>query len=98
MTRRTGLVIGAVAVALAGVWLAVAIPMRRAPAPPTSPRAPHARSQVISSLDDLLMDLQLIPIDGQTPRAFRLESLDGRRVALADLAGRPALLYFWATW
>ena len=97
MTRWTGLVIGAVAVALAGVWLAVAIPMRRAPAPPTSPRVPHASTQA-GSLGDLLMDLQLIPIDGQTPRAFALETLDGRRVALADLAGRPALLYFWATW
>jgi len=97
MTRWTGLVIGAVAVALAGVWLAVAVPMRRAPAPPTSPRIPHASIQA-DSLNDLLMDLQLIPMDGQPPRAFTLESLDGHRVALADLAGRPALLYFWATW
>jgi len=50
------------------------------------------------SLDDLLMDLQLVPLDGQRPKPFALPSLDGRRVALADLAGKPALLYFWATW
>ena len=50
------------------------------------------------SLDDLLMDLQLVPLDGQRPRPFTLESLDGKRVTLADLAGKPALLYFWATW
>jgi cytochrome oxidase Cu insertion factor (SCO1/SenC/PrrC family) len=50
------------------------------------------------SLDDLLMDLQLVPLDGRPAKAFTLESLDGKRVALADVAGRPALLYFWATW
>ena len=53
---------------------------------------------VAGSLDDLLMDLQLVPLDGQAPKPFALESLDGRRMALADLAGKPALLYFWATW
>jgi len=50
------------------------------------------------SLDDLLMDLQLVPLDGQAPKPFALDSFDGRRVALADLKGKPALLYFWATW
>ena len=50
------------------------------------------------SLDDLMMDLQLLPLDGQRAKPFTLESLDGRRVALADLAGKPVLLYFWATW
>ena len=75
---------------VAGVWLAGGFPMRK---------APGTSAQVVAgSLDDLLMDLQLVPLDGQTPKPFALESLDGRRVALADLAGRPALLYFWATW
>ena len=53
---------------------------------------------VAGSLDDLLMDLQLVPLDGRAPKPFALQSLDGRQVALADLVGRPALLYFWATW
>lgn len=89
MRRWIGLGIGAVAV-VAGVWLAGGLPMRK---------APGTSAQVVAgSLDDLLMDLQLVPLDGQTPKPFALESLDGRRVALADLAGRPALLYFWATW
>jgi cytochrome oxidase Cu insertion factor (SCO1/SenC/PrrC family) len=96
MNRWTALVVGALVVALAGVWLALAVPGRRTAAPPASPRA--GAQVAAASLDDLLMDLQLIPIDAQTPRAFALESLDGRRVALADLAGRPALLYFWASW
>jgi cytochrome oxidase Cu insertion factor (SCO1/SenC/PrrC family) len=53
---------------------------------------------VAGSLDDLVMDLGLVPLDGQAPKPFALESLDGQRVALVDLRGRPALLYFWATW
>jgi cytochrome oxidase Cu insertion factor (SCO1/SenC/PrrC family) len=50
------------------------------------------------SLDDLLWDLQLVPLEGQEPPAFSLEDLAGKRVSLADLRGRPALLYFWASW
>lgn len=30
--------------------------------------------------------------------AFDLESLDGRRVRLADFAGTPMILNFWASW
>jgi hypothetical protein len=48
----------------------------------------------------LLHALQLIPAAPTTrvpPLALeRLE--DGRTVSLADVRGRPALLYFWATW
>jgi cytochrome oxidase Cu insertion factor (SCO1/SenC/PrrC family) len=66
----------------------------------TRPGAPTGGGAMVAagSLDDLLMDLQLIPLDGQAPKPFILPSLDGRRVGLSDLAGRPALLYFWATW
>ncbi len=50
-------------------------------------------------LDDLLFELQLVPMAGQTPPAFELERLiDGTKVSLAELRGRPVLLYFWATW
>jgi cytochrome oxidase Cu insertion factor (SCO1/SenC/PrrC family) len=49
-------------------------------------------------LDDLLFDLQLVPLDGQTPPPFTLERLDSTRVSLADYRGRPVLLYFWASW
>jgi hypothetical protein len=50
-------------------------------------------------LDDLLFDLQLVPLEGQTPPPFELERLgDGRKVTLAEHRGRPVLLYFWATW
>ena len=87
-TRLVGLGIGAVAV-VGAAWLAG-----------LAPRTPSPSSSVVvaGSLDDLLMELQLVPLGGQRPKPFALASLDGRRVALADLAGRPALLYFWASW
>jgi hypothetical protein len=50
-------------------------------------------------LDDLVFELQLVPMDGQTPAAFELERLsDGKKVTLAEHLGRPVMLYFWATW
>ena len=51
------------------------------------------------ALVELLFDLQLVPLDGQTPPPFELERLaDGKKVSLAELRGRPVMLYFWATW
>jgi len=35
------------------------------------------------------------PLGDQTPVPFRLESLDGKPVSLADVRGRVAMLYFW---
>jgi len=50
-------------------------------------------------LDDLLFDLQLVPLDGQAPAGFELERFgDGKKVTLAEHRGRPVLLYFWASW
>ncbi len=101
MTRRTKLALGSVAVVVgvgAGVWLGSGVPTRDARAPTARPSPSRGAQVVAGSLEGLMMDLELVPLDGQTPKPFTLESLDGTRVALADLAGRPALLYFWATW
>ena len=50
-------------------------------------------------LDDLLFDLELIPLDGQAPPGFELERFgDGKKVTLAEHRGRPVMLYFWASW
>jgi hypothetical protein len=50
-------------------------------------------------LDDILFDLQLVPLEGQMPPPFELERLsDGKKITLAEHRGRPVLLYFWATW
>ena len=51
-----------------------------------------------AELEDLLFDLRLIPLDGETPPAFTLESLDGKKVSLSDYRGKPVFLYFWASW
>ena len=47
------------------------------------------------ALDRLLSDLQITPLGDQAPPPFTLESVDGKRVSLAGLRGRAALLYFW---
>lgn len=49
-------------------------------------------------VEDLLWDLQIVPLDGKRARPFKLATLDGKPLALGDLKGRPVLLYFWATW
>jgi cytochrome oxidase Cu insertion factor (SCO1/SenC/PrrC family) len=61
-----------------------------------TPTAPAAADKV---LEDLLFDLQLVPLGGQVPAAFELERLsDGKKITLAEHRGRPVMLYFWATW
>ena len=52
-----------------------------------------------ASMEDLLFDLELIPLDGRPPAPFARERLaDGRRIGLTDFKGRALMLYFWATW
>ena len=50
------------------------------------------------SLEDLALDLQMIPLDGQLPPAFTLPTLSGKPVSLSDFKGQVVLLYFWASW
>ena len=51
-----------------------------------------------AGLDDLLFDLQFVPLDGRPAPAFTLSTLDGKDVSLADLKGSVVLLYFWTSW
>ena len=46
------------------------------------------------------LDVSVIPPDQRTPAPpFRVDSLDGSgEVALADYAGTPVVLNFWASW
>ncbi|HET7874508.1 MAG TPA: hypothetical protein VFN71_03210, partial [Methylomirabilota bacterium] len=46
------------------------------------------RAAAAADVEDLLFDLQLIPLDGQPAPAFTLEALDGRRVSLGDFKGQ----------
>ena len=50
------------------------------------------------SLDDLLLELQLVLLADRIPPPLGLEALDGGTVTLEALKGRVLLLYFWATW
>jgi cytochrome oxidase Cu insertion factor (SCO1/SenC/PrrC family) len=49
-------------------------------------------------VEDLMRDLQILPLDARTPPPLALIALDGKRVSLADFRGRPLLVYFWASW
>ena len=49
-------------------------------------------------LDDLMMDLQVAPLDPRPAPPLSATTLDGARVSLADLKGQAVLVYFWATW
>ena len=87
VTRMNRLPVLAVGVALlgllvGGLW-----------APPASIPSASAKP-----LDDLMMDMNIAPLDPQTPPPFSVTTLDGRRVTLADVKGQAALVYFWATW
>jgi len=81
---------------LVGVWLFGTLIL--APAGPVPRTALRESGSTAAELDALLAEFQIIPLNGQPAPSFTLETLDGTRLGLADLAGRPAFLYFWATW
>jgi cytochrome oxidase Cu insertion factor (SCO1/SenC/PrrC family) len=60
--------------------------------------AGSARAEVPEAVEDLLFDLQLVPLDGPAAPALDLSDLDGHRTSLAAARGQVVLLYFWATW
>ncbi len=49
-------------------------------------------------IGDLLVDLRLVPLEGQPAPAWSLPGLDARSVSLAELKGHVVFLYFFATW
>jgi cytochrome oxidase Cu insertion factor (SCO1/SenC/PrrC family) len=51
-----------------------------------------------SPLDGLLGDLRIVPLEPTLAPAFSGRDLAGASITLAQFRGRPALLYFWATW
>lgn len=59
----------------------------------TATAAPQSKN-----LEDLMMDLHIVPLDPQAPPTLSVVALDGGRVTLADVKGHAVLVYFWATW
>ena len=49
-------------------------------------------------VDDLMMDMQVTPLDPQPAPSLSVTTLDGASVSLTDLRGQVVLVYFWATW
>jgi hypothetical protein len=89
-TRRRRVVV----LALAGFTAAAVAVTAIAQAPRTETGGPGSGP----GLDTAMRELGIVPLNGQRARPFALPALHGRRLALDDLAGRAALLYFWATW
>jgi cytochrome oxidase Cu insertion factor (SCO1/SenC/PrrC family) len=51
-----------------------------------------------SAIEDLMMDLRVIPVDPVKPPSLNVTTVDGVRMTLADVRGHVVLVYFWATW
>ena len=51
-----------------------------------------------ADVEDLLFDMQIVPLDGERSQPFELANLDGQPVSLSQQKGKVVLLYFWATW
>jgi cytochrome oxidase Cu insertion factor (SCO1/SenC/PrrC family) len=50
-----------------------------------------------TNFDDLLWDLQIVPLDSEPAPAFTLPTIEGHTLSLTDLRGRVVMLYFWKT-
>ncbi len=50
------------------------------------------------SVDSLLGDLRIVPLEPTMAPAFSGRDLAGAAITLSQFRGRPVLLYFWATW
>jgi hypothetical protein len=98
MTRHGAFVLLAtgLVVALLGLWMAGGFTPDSAR--PPMPAEPGGRADQGADLKAQLLAFDVVPLNGAAAAAFALPTLDGRQLALADLNGRPALLYFWATW
>lgn len=98
ISPRAVAVLGSVLlVGVLGLWLLGGL--GRGPGAPAPPPMPASERETAGlALDDLMGQLQIVPLAGHAAPAFTLPTLDGGQLGLADLAGRAVFLYFWATW
>jgi hypothetical protein len=60
-----------------------------------APGAPRAQGK---ALEDLLVDLNITPLEPQAAPALVVTTIEGDKLSLADMKGQAVLLYFMATW
>ena len=99
-------------VLLAGLIIGIVAGWRILSAPPTpaiSTPTPEPTNEPTPAATPLPETIQVVKItsesnvqtavrEGNTAPDFSLETLDGKKVRLADLRGKPVLINFWATW
>ena len=56
------------------------------------------RAGTSEAVEEILWDLQVVPLEGATPPPFTLPGLDGQSYAPKGAAGQVVILYFWASW
>ncbi len=95
-TRILALLGSALLLGLIGLWFFGGLVL--GPTETASRVTAERGGETALALDGLLQELEIIPLAGRPAPPFTLDTLEGARFGLADLAGRPALLYFWATW
>ena len=60
---------------------------------------PSVTAAQAAQLDELMMDLNISPLDAVAPPPLTVTTVEGGgRVRLADIKDRAVLIYFWATW
>lgn len=64
----------------------------------TERRMAHVEQGQLVAAADADAGLTPSPMVGSKAPDFTLESLNGKRVSLADFKGKPLLINFWATW
>jgi AhpC/TSA family len=98
MTRTGAIVLLTTGLVLTLVVLWMGGGLVPGPSGPSGSARPATSLAGSGDLDAHFRALNIVPLDGAPAATFALPALAGQRVSLADFAGRPVLLYFWATW
>lgn len=58
---------------------------------------PGSRAQG-KSLEDLMMDLNIAPLEPMPAPPLNVTTVEGVRISLGEIRDQAVLVYFWATW
>jgi thiol-disulfide isomerase/thioredoxin len=90
--KAAWLAMGAVAVALALIWIAPGVGDRTAPAPQSNTATDQTAADNPGDPDDAEATGKAAPLQ------FTLKDMNGVDVKLAAFKGKPIVINFWATW